>query len=85
MYAGIPVISSDCAPIERILRKTAAGWVYPWNSSDAFADLVRSFKELRKEYDPERVRKIVEKEYSWEKAGKNLLQLYEGLSTESED
>jgi glycosyltransferase involved in cell wall biosynthesis len=52
MQAGKPVLVSDCAPLERIVRESASGLVF--RASDP-ADLARAALELR---DPERRRAL---------------------------
>lgn len=41
MYAGKPIIASNCSPIERIINATKSGLVYEFDDSKAFSDCVR--------------------------------------------
>jgi glycosyltransferase involved in cell wall biosynthesis len=77
-----PVVATDCAPIERIVRETGAGRIYP--SGDAAA-LARTLVELR---DAERRRALGEagrravlERYRWDLTARELVALYAGLAT----
>jgi glycosyltransferase involved in cell wall biosynthesis len=78
------VVATDCAPIERIVRETGAGLIYP--SGDASA-LARALLELR---DPERRRvmgeagrRAVLERYRWDLTAQRLIALYATLATEA--
>ena len=83
MICRRPVIASNCIPMERIVKETGCGLVYP--SGDAAA-LAMCLKRLY--VDPEmRDRmgnagyKAVQDKYNWESTGQTLLQLYRQLAS----
>ncbi len=75
MYAGKPVISSNCRPIERIIKSSGAGYVYLWNSPDEFAAVF--FVSLKnKNFSADKIKSEVERNYSWEAEQKKLITIY---------
>lgn len=40
LYAGIPVIASDCRPVERIINETESGFIYPSQNSKRLSELI---------------------------------------------
>ena len=79
MYAGKPIIASDCAPIKRIVEKVGCGLIYHWNQPEEFAACVSALAE-----DPSRFREMknagkkgVESEYLWENDRIRLNTIYQ--------
>jgi glycosyltransferase involved in cell wall biosynthesis len=76
MYAGKPIIGSDCKPIERIVNETDSGYIY---TSDQPEELAKVLQQLIKD-DPdsyvENGRKWVTEKYNWSVDSKVLLDLY---------
>ncbi len=73
-----PVLSSNCIPIERILKDSEAGVTYQSNDENDFAD-----KLLYMIKNPDLLRKMgingkkaIRKKYNWAKTSENLIQLY---------
>ncbi len=82
MWRRLPVIVSDCAPLERIVRESDCGFVYP--SGDSLA-LARCLSEMHSRQDRaitlgEAGRRAVARKYNWDKAGETLLQVYRSLT-----
>jgi len=78
MYAGIPVVASDCAPLQRIIEETATGVCFRSGDPDSFAESVEG---LLSDHDlmetiPENGRKWVEQKYHWERDARILSSLY---------
>ncbi len=75
-----PVVSSNCAPLERVLRETEAGLVYPSGDADALARVVRQLRDddLRAGMG-ERGRRAVLERYNWKDTEAALLGVYESL------
>lgn len=79
MYAGKPVIASNCKPIERIVRDTQSGKTYQWNSPDDFANMViESLKNIDL-YNADEIRRQINENYNWEHEAKALCNLYKNL------
>lgn len=81
MWRRLPVIVSDCAPLQRIVHETGAGLAY--KTGDA-AGLARCIAEL---YDDRALaarmgdagHDAVARKYNWDQAGEVLLQLYRSI------
>jgi glycosyltransferase involved in cell wall biosynthesis len=77
MYAGKPIIASDCKPIERIVNETKSGYIY---TSDQPGDLAKVLQQIKND-DPgayiENGRKWVSEKYNWSVDSKVLLGLYQ--------
>jgi len=77
-----PVIVSNCDPLERIVRETHCGLVYPSGDAPALAKCLEQLyfdPELRLRMG-EAGRLAVQQKYNWEKTAYTLLQLYRQLA-----
>ncbi len=81
MWRRLPVIVSDCAPLERIVREAGCGLVYPTGNSDALAGCLENICNQgdRAATLGEAGREAVATKYNWPNAGKSLLELYRSL------
>jgi len=80
MYAGKPIIASDCLPIKRIINTTKSGLIYEYNNPKEFAKAVSSIisdEDLKLNLINSGKNKVL-KDYSWEIDSKVLNQLYSG-------
>ena len=85
MYAGIPILTSDCAPLERIVQETETGISFKNQNAESFAEkllLLLSDKEFRSNI-PAKGRKWVNDTYHWEKDARVLLDLYKNAQAET--
>jgi glycosyltransferase involved in cell wall biosynthesis len=81
MYRGLPVIVSNCAPLERVVNESSCGLVY--NSEDSVS-LARCIERLYEK--PDEISEMgacgkqscIEK-YNWKESEKALFALYENL------
>ncbi|MBP7669323.1 MAG: glycosyltransferase family 4 protein [Candidatus Eisenbacteria bacterium] len=78
-----PVVVSDCAPLERIVRETGAGVVFPSGDAGALAERLLALRdrETRERYAAAGQRAVLER-YRWDFTAKGLLALYAALSGE---
>lgn len=77
MAAGLPVIVSDQVGIAREISKAAAGIVVPIDSPVALADAIEKFGSAQtRRTAGENGRQLVKQQFSKEKFGESLLQLY---------
>ena len=80
MYYGFPVIASDCAPVERILKESDSGVIFPSGDSVSLSQLMKSFIN-----DPAIFKKysgsdnLIREKYNWNNEAKKLLSLYDNL------
>ncbi len=76
MYAGKPIIASDCAPIERIVNETKSGLIYRYDNPKEFAEKV-AFYIARKNKNPlEKGKQAVKEKYNWTKDSQILTSIY---------
>lgn len=76
MYAGKPIIVSDCAPIERIVNETKSGLIYRYDNPKEFAEKVNVFIDRKNEYSAERGTHAVNEKYNWTKDSQILTSIY---------
>ena len=81
MYAGKPVVVSNCVPLDRIIKETNSGVVYQFDSPKDFADKIAILSEK-----PEMLKKFtsesknwVEKKYNWTIDSQSLIKVYENF------
>jgi glycosyltransferase involved in cell wall biosynthesis len=77
MYAGKPVIASDCEPIKRIVNETKSGYIYPSDRPDELADLLIHLRDRDPGTLGRNGREWVEKKYNWSGDSKVLISLYQ--------
>ena len=82
-YANKPIITSNCRPLERLVREMNIGVCY---KHDSVEDFVNSFIELTKNSDyikiGENGRKYILDKYNWKKTVEPLLQIYQALKVQ---
>lgn len=78
MYAGLPVISSDCLPLKRIIEETGSGYIFPSNDHIFLGALIEKLYEERNRdlFDPSIGRRWVLNKYNWEVETKKLINIY---------
>ena len=79
MYAGKPVIASDCMPIKRIITETNSGYVYPGNDAQALANILSGLDKEKHKVKGENGQKWVINKYNWENDSRVLLDVYRKL------
>jgi len=83
MLFELPVLSSDCAPLQRIINETRAGLIFRNNDPKDFArKMVELFQspDLRKQMGKAGAA-AVQAKYNWRQAGENLVQLYNHVAS----
>lgn len=82
LYAGVPMIVSNCDPLVRIVNETKGGLSYRFDHPEELADIIAGFYS-----HPERLndyihygRQAVIDKYNWKVDGSKLVDLYKGLS-----
>jgi len=75
-----PVVASNCAPIERILRETNAGLVYPSGDAQQLAGALLALRDrdLRGRLGQAGKRAVLER-YRWQVSARRLIDLYAGF------
>lgn len=81
MYAGKPIIASNCAPVERIIKETNTGLIYLYNDSNQLAECIHNLVNNKKIYVEmhQNGRKWVIDKYNWNIDKENLLRLYDNI------
>jgi len=80
MYAKKPVISSDCVPIERIIKETNAGYIYPSINADDLAIILQNLKKEERNKLGDNGARWVEQRYNWNNDSSVLRSIYDNFS-----
>jgi glycosyltransferase involved in cell wall biosynthesis len=78
MYAGIPIVASDCLPLQRIIGETATGVCFRNQDPESFAESLQrliSDKDFLKKI-PGNGKKWVEEKYNWSNDARVLCSIY---------
>lgn len=81
MWRRLPVIVSNCAPLERIVAETGCGHVYTSGDSQSLADCLVAMHALQENAAGlgDAGHSAVASKYNWDNAGIALLNVYRGL------
>ncbi len=79
MYAGIPILASDCTPIARIINETASGYIYQYDNIDELAGKIKSILISGSVSKQANGREWVIRKYNWDSDKKRLVELYNRL------
>ncbi|MFK8162628.1 MAG: glycosyltransferase family 4 protein [Lewinella sp.] len=81
MLLGKPIITSDCAPLKRILQDSETGHAYPSGDSAALAELLKEMYAAPQQMAlmGEKGKTSVLSTYNWEATAGNLVDLYNSL------
>lgn len=83
MYAGLPVIASDCLPLKRIIDETGCGVIYSDDDPETLKNLLveaLTDTDFRQKYSG--AKKWVIDKYNWANDANNLLSIYNGLEND---
>lgn len=82
LYAGIPILTSNCDPLERIVNETHSGISYHYDDPEELAgtieDLYKNPEKLN-DYIHEGRQAVIDK-YNWAVDGAKLTELYHSIS-----
>jgi len=83
MYLKIPVISSDCSSLKRIIGETDAGFVYRNDSPADLASLLAKLYDDRQLLEEKGIngRKAVLSKYNWNSDKERLINAYSLIKT----
>lgn len=81
MAMGKPVVVSSAKPLERIIKETSAGLVYPSGDEQALADaVIKIYRDNGLAIKlGEAGKRAVEGKYNWKREGEKLVTLYQDL------
>ena len=82
LYAGIPMVVSNCDPLVRIINETKGGVSYRYDHPEELADIIAEFyahPERLNEYILKGRQAVIDK-YNWKVDGTKLVILYQQLS-----
>jgi len=75
-----PVVSTDCAPLKRIVDETSAGLVYASGDAEALAAALIKLRDQKLRQQMGRAGRLAVKEkYNWSRTSKKLVALYSSL------
>ncbi|MBE9511797.1 MAG: glycosyltransferase family 4 protein [Bacteroidetes bacterium] len=76
MFAGVPVIATNCIPIKRVIDETQSGVCYASNDDKELAAIFDSISPKDQIILGDNGKKWVIKKYNWENEAKSLNQIY---------
>lgn len=76
IFAGKPVLVSNCAPIERIVNEINAGAVYTWNNPQEAAQKLMEIIDNKGSFEPSRLQQTITSKYNWELEVQKLQMIY---------
>ena len=76
IFAGKPVLVSNCLPLERIIKTINAGAVYEWDNPNEAAKEIIWIIENYNSFDPDKFKDIVIENYNWDNETKRLVEIY---------
>ncbi len=81
MYAEIPILSSNCNPLERIINETHCGICYQYDDVQQLAEIIKELCENpdNLQYYVGEGRKAVVEKYNWVIDGQLLVDMYSDL------
>ena len=83
MAMGIPVVVTDVAPLARIVGHTESGLVVPAGDGAALGTALADLTDAERAAEcGENGTRAVDREYNWERDGRRLCDLYDGLRVE---
>jgi glycosyltransferase involved in cell wall biosynthesis len=82
LYAGKPIIASDCKPIKRILEETNTGIVYESTNSEQLAKKIIELTLDKEKYNSltKSGKKWIEEKYKWRNSSEVLIGMYNEIS-----
>lgn len=84
MYAGKPVIASDCDPLARIIHETGAGYIYPSENHGELAALLENMVNRDPRQAAGNGRKWVTEKYNWSADSRVLCNIYHQIKNVNE-
>jgi glycosyltransferase involved in cell wall biosynthesis len=82
MYAGKPVISTDCLPLARVIEEAACGYIYPSTDAEKLAQILRSLNTEKDGELGKNGKQAVIDKYSWDKDASVLCTIYKTINNE---
>ncbi len=79
MYAGLPVLASNCNPVERIIKETSSGYIYQHDNMVELTDKINMILCDKEYLKPTDGRKWILRKYNWGNEQKKLIKMYNDL------
>ncbi|MBN1388613.1 MAG: glycosyltransferase family 4 protein [Bacteroidales bacterium] len=79
MYAGLPVLASNCNPVERIIKETSSGTIYRYNDIKELAGIIQQVLSDEAFIQAPQGRKWVSRKYNWAREKEQLTGIYRHL------
>ena len=81
IYSGLPVLSSDCNPLKRVVMETGSGMVYSSNNIEELSGLLQDIVDSPGTLEKYSLSQSwIESKYNWENDAKNLINIYRNLN-----
>jgi glycosyltransferase involved in cell wall biosynthesis len=82
MYAGLPILVSDCDPLKRIINETSGGYVYTFDDTDTLAGKIEFLLNTESSLKRTDGKEWVIRKYNWDVDKERLINIYDGLEKE---
>ncbi|MGQ7867864.1 glycosyltransferase family 4 protein [Sunxiuqinia sp. sy24] len=77
LYTEKPILASNCRPIERIIKETCGGWIYPFSDINQLAGVMQQIIDGGYDLDAfAKGRPLVVEKYNWDKDKLKLQAIY---------
>lgn len=77
LYTEKPILASNCQPIERIIKETCGGWIYPFSDIDHLAGVMQQIIDGALDLKAfSKGRPLVVEKYNWDKDKLKLQAIY---------
>ncbi len=79
MYAGLPILASNCNPLERIIKETSAGRIYKYDDISELASIIRNIINDETSLEVKNGEKWIARKYNWNREHEKLIEMYSKL------
>ncbi|HDR88168.1 MAG TPA: glycosyltransferase WbuB [Bacteroidetes bacterium] len=79
LFAGKPVIASDCTPISRIIHEGNCGYIYRDDQPGKLAEIIDNLDPKRDKDLSTNGKRLVTAKYTWDRDAATLLAIYHSL------
>lgn len=79
MYAGLPILASNCNPLERIINETSAGYIYKYDDISELASIIKNIISDETSLKVKNGEKWIARKYNWSREHEKLIAMYSNL------
>jgi len=79
LYTGLPILASNCNPVERIIRETSGGFIYQHDNIEELVGKIEMILRGTEYLKTTNGRNWIIQRYNWSNEEKKLIKMYRGL------